>query len=93
MAKKSKKSINKPLSLLFAVTCYVIKMRISDFHAFIQVTLITKEKDVTLSVENKMVLINFPWLVSNPVLNIKATQPPSGALRFTDYTQQTCQQR
>jgi len=93
MAKKSKKSINKPLSLLFAVTCCAIKMRISDLHAFIQVTFITKEKDVTLSVENKMVLINFPWLVSNPVLNTKATQPPSGALRFTDYTQQTCQQR
>jgi hypothetical protein len=42
-------------------------------------------KIFTLSVENKIVLINFPWLVSNPVLNTKARQPPSGARRFTDY--------
>jgi hypothetical protein len=82
MAKKSKKSINKPLSLLFAVTCYVIEVSVR-ISAFIQVNFITEEKDVTLSVENRIVLINFPWLVSNPVLNTKATQPPSGARRFT----------
>jgi len=42
-----------------------------DFHAFNLLTFITEEKYATLWIEKMIVFIDFPWLVSNPVLSIK----------------------
>lgn len=69
--------MKNPLSQLLAVT--YIKRYIYSY-IIIKQTVIKMYRNygITLSVENKIVRMSFPWVVSNPVLKTIAKQPPSG---------------